>query len=113
MERLSSGDDALADGEADEIGLRTQAQLPHQIRPVRLRGARADEEGLADLDAGLAFRGELEDFPLAIGERFVDVEVGVDGVRDVAADGALGEDGAEATVRTAWARSVAVASLST
>jgi hypothetical protein len=44
-------------------------ELRHQPRPIRVHGLRSDAEGGGDLPIGVPFGDELQDLPLAVGER--------------------------------------------
>jgi len=55
----------LAHGEADQIGLRLQVELSHEIGAVGLGRAGADEKFLGDLGIAQAFRRETSAPPLS------------------------------------------------
>ena len=61
---------------------------------MRLGGAGTDEEGGGDFGAGFAFRSQLQNHALAIGQRIVNIEFGGAGMLDVTGQGAFGQDGA-------------------
>src|SRR6185295_6962673 len=67
--RARDRDDPALEGVVDELGLRMEAQLAHEVRAVRLGRAGADEQPLRDLGVAVAFRGELQDLALARGQR--------------------------------------------
>src|SRR6202011_4096699 len=53
---------------ANELDLGLQSQLAADVGNVRLDGALADVQLLADLAGGIALRGERRDLPLALGQ---------------------------------------------
>eukprot|EP01034_Spumella_vulgaris_P011346 gene11346-14429_t len=96
QERGSGGDEAFADGEADEVGLGLEAEFAEEIGAVRLRGARADKKFFGDTGIIFSLGGELEDHALAGGERLQEVG-GIGGFSSEGVDGPFGKRGAEET----------------
>src|SRR5579859_504991 len=52
-------------GKADKAGGILYAQMPHELRPIRVIRLDTDVELFGDLFAGIAFRDQLQDFKLA------------------------------------------------
>jgi hypothetical protein len=80
------GDEAFADGEADEVGLALEAEFAEEIRAMRFGGAGADEKFLGDAGIVFSLGGELEDHAFAGGKRLQRIG-GVDGFRGEGVDG--------------------------
>ena len=56
---------------ADELGAAREAELLHDVRPVRLRRPDRDEELLGDLLVRVTERQQPKDLSLALGERIL------------------------------------------
>src|SRR5213076_2843230 len=69
LEALSGGDDAVADGVADEVDYGVQAEFGHQVHAVRLDRLETDAESGGDFLVGLALREQLQDLAFARRQR--------------------------------------------
>src|SRR5690349_6370102 len=69
--RLRLGEQALLEGEAEDLGARPQAELVAQPRAVRLDGLDAQREAVRDLAVGVALRDQHEDLALALAQEVV------------------------------------------
>ena|SRR5688572_23800058 len=65
---MSGRNDAVTHGVKDEVSLRFEPELLHEVRTMRFGGAAADKKRGGDFAAGFAFSGKFQHDEFALGQ---------------------------------------------